>query len=107
MSKLLCTKEQRSWVFQATSEILNIDVWSVPMKNGQRILYLKNSNKNEQKMNKNITLKHYNTIMEQPRMTKYEYARVKGIRMQQLIDGMNLLLKQIKMIMKKKYFERT
>tara|TARA_B100001778_G_C18293307_1_gene496331 strand:- start:298 stop:534 length:237 start_codon:yes stop_codon:yes gene_type:complete len=26
--------------------------------------------------------------MEQPRMTKYEYARVKGIRMQQLIDGM-------------------
>tara|TARA_Y100000766_G_scaffold262996_1_gene254676 strand:+ start:25 stop:567 length:543 start_codon:yes stop_codon:yes gene_type:complete len=43
------TKEQRSWVFQATSEIQNIDVWSVPMKNGQRILYLKNSNKNEQK----------------------------------------------------------
>lgn len=43
------TKEQRSWVFQATSEILNIDIWSVPMKNGQRILYLKNSNKNEQK----------------------------------------------------------
>jgi len=43
------TKEQRSWVFQATSEIQNIDVWSVPMKNGQRILHLKNSNKNEQK----------------------------------------------------------
>jgi len=43
------TKEQRSWVFQATSEIQNIDVWSVPIKNGQRILYLKNSNKNEQK----------------------------------------------------------
>ena len=27
--------------------------------------------------------------MDKPIMTKYEYTRIKGIRIQQLIDGMN------------------
>ena len=29
--------------------------------------------------------------MEQPIMTKYEYTRIRGIRIQQLIDGIILL----------------